>query len=974
MRLTGAFYLGIDQNGLTLFVHAEFSYGIGDAQIKYPEATGLLILSTGLGSEGGIPGIAGQLTVAKSKGVGIPDVGELLRIEGSTSITFNTTMTDWSFDIPVDFQPLMSPGSPTKITIAKSAPRLDGTIDPNAPGAVYLSVTIQAELNFGGVLTLSGFIKIDAELLPADADGDVVARLIVTGAVSGRHPLIGSLTGQLNLNVFVSSKPAKSGVVGRVFLALSNSNIPNVALTGTFLLELNSFAGPKSVFTFQTKTRELFADPNDNIPTLTVFDGFERNADNSLKVVEQTLSIEQGFKIVMGGHLVVGGLVQIDGEICVRLGQGNCGAPGQPRPPVESGYAFELVVNGTMSLSPIGSLNITDSGLLINSRGLVARLNVSITGGFGGGVGLSFTANAVIEINTTGQAATIGSTTVGTGFRLHIDGTIRILGTGGQGTLDVTIRDNLFQLEFALSFNLGGLVFQANGGAAVAAGPNPGFALRLNIRALADTVAFSIDAGGTLMVNTSSASLLGIAGNTFFLDIHGKVEILKVIKFDAGLRVTVTSGRWAANANASMDFFGLATLSGSIFLNSAGDFDIRLSGEMVIGSRSFGIVGSFYFQLTARTFAPGDPLNPNPNKLDPNPWYVFRLAGGASVELRAFGLTFGGIGVDFSFGAEGYGSTEIRLSITVSIDFGLFTVSKTAGFTLGYLQSAESRLPGRARHHDADPERRARVGQQHRRRPVPERRHARPVPQPRRVRGRQRLDHRRVRGLPDRADRQRRRRRDHQGHGRRPQPDVLQGRPDLRRLRRGQRHRQHPRQRQDPGLPLRRERRRRDPLRGNRRRQRARRRRRVRLHRGHRAGHRDDRRRRRVERRQGRRRARPRRRLHHPSGAARRRTTAAPATTRSWAVAARRHLRRRRQRRHHRPGRGHPRRRRELADRHPGHQPHRRRHDPHRRHEGSRPRWSAGAGRTGYCWRSRPATTRSRSASPPAARTTSPLS
>src|SRR5207302_6596593 len=113
---------------------------------------------------------------------------------------------------------------------------------------------------------------------------------------------------------------------------------------------------------------------------------------------------------------------------------------------------------------------------------------------------------------------------------------------------------------------------------------------------------------------------------------------------------------------------------GSIFLDSKGNFDVQLSGQMIIGSSSFGLIGSFHFRV--RSQATLDAIG--------NPYYVFELSGGASVEVRVFGITLAGVGLDFSFHAEGAGRTKIELSVTVKIDLGLFTIQKTAHFTIGY--------------------------------------------------------------------------------------------------------------------------------------------------------------------------------------------------------------------------------------------------------------------------------------------------
>src|SRR5947209_15651211 len=199
--------------------------------------------------------------------------------------------------------------------------------------------------------------------------------------------------------------------------------------------------------------------------------------------------------------------------------------------------------------------------------------------------------------------------------------------------------------------------------------------MKLAVRATADADIFSVDASGLLELNTTNTSRLGVDAHTFLLDLNGKVEILKVLKFSAQLRIVVTGSSWSFLASASLDFFGIATLSGSVYLTSDGQFDIQLSGGMSIGSSSFGISGSFHFRVRSTV----DRDNSG------NAIYTFELSGGASVNAHIFGISLG-VGLDFSFYAHGAGRTKIELAVTVSIDLGLFSISATAHFTIGYLE------------------------------------------------------------------------------------------------------------------------------------------------------------------------------------------------------------------------------------------------------------------------------------------------
>ena len=61
-----------------LFATASLSFGIGDAQVTYGSATGLIVIRTGL--DGANAGVAGMLSVSRSAGVGLPNIGSLFSV------------------------------------------------------------------------------------------------------------------------------------------------------------------------------------------------------------------------------------------------------------------------------------------------------------------------------------------------------------------------------------------------------------------------------------------------------------------------------------------------------------------------------------------------------------------------------------------------------------------------------------------------------------------------------------------------------------------------------------------------------------------------------------------------------------------------------------------------------------------------------------------------------------------------------
>ena len=662
LSLNGALFLSINPYTFEIYATASLQYGVGAATVNYGTATGLLIVQTGL-APGMNPGVAGYLSIGAGASIGLPDVGSLFSITGTVTVMFNTTLQQQQFTVPNAFLPLLTAGQPSTITIYGSAPGPNGAPNPNAPagGQIYVAANINAQITIGGVITLTGFIQIEV------AAGSSGGELSITGAVGTSIANLGSLTGQLSLTMFIGSTPQTTGIVGRVFLTLSSSGIPGVALNGDFLVEINTFDTTQTIDTFAVNGvtasgQACMPDPS-NPGSGCFFGGFQRDKAGNL-VTTQT-QIATGFHFEMYGIVTIGGIVSITANVDFTIS------------PTE----VSLLVNGSISLGPLGSVAIVDSGFTINSQGLVANINVSagLGASFGANVGLSFRATAILQLNTTGRTQTIGATQVAPGFALDLSGSVDFLGFAqASGFADITIGPSGFQITFGLSFTLGPLTFTAKGGAGVYSN---GIALDLQVSLNADATVFSITASGTLQINTTTQTELGIAPGSFYLAVSGKVDILKVLDFNASMTIFVgpdpntgAEGYWSFNANASVSFFGLATLSGSIFLDSDGNFRISLSGQIVLGSSDFGLVGQFSIFVESQA--------PTPSA----PFYTFELSGSASVSLNVFGISLAGLGVSFDFKAQGTGRVPITLSFDVSIHFLFWTIHKSASFTIGYLE------------------------------------------------------------------------------------------------------------------------------------------------------------------------------------------------------------------------------------------------------------------------------------------------
>ena len=167
-----------------------------------------------------------------------------------------------------------------------------------------------------------------------------------------------------------------------------------------------------------------------------------------------------------------------------------------------------------------------------------------------------------------------------------------------------------------------------------------------------------IKASGKLQLNTSSVArtLAGITmqGGSFLIALTGDVKFLEVLKFNASFVLEVGYegvGSWRVDFGAGMDFFGLVTLRPTACFNYKGYFDISLDGELVLGTRSFGLVANFHFRV-----AFGErPVVETPGLTEF--FFLVEFSGGAS--LRAFGINFGGVDIDVSVTAHGEGRVPL---------------------------------------------------------------------------------------------------------------------------------------------------------------------------------------------------------------------------------------------------------------------------------------------------------------------------
>ncbi|NOS68309.1 MAG: calcium-binding protein, partial [Verrucomicrobia bacterium] len=650
-RLNGGFFMKISDTRFELFATAELSFGIGSSRITYAEARGLLVVVITPTQAGEVIGVAGTFRIGASAGLGLPNIGSVFEVSGSVTVMFNTTLATQTFTIPDSFLPLLREGEPRSIKIFKAKPKLDGTEDTAALAKPYIVATIQAELKIKGFLTLTGFLQI-----AADTGG-----VLVTGAVGGDMPFLGALTGIVNFNAYTDDPLSPGGaltpgVVGRIALTFRANRIPGLELTGDLVVEINTYTVTETVTTF---------DVDDVTGT------FKRTGG---VIDTKSVDIAAGVLIQFGGSFKLGGFLVLDGKFAMSY----------------TGTSLQVGATATLKLDPLGQIAISGD-LIIDGSGLIARIDFALDSSFGSGINLGFSASlhAQLELNTSTATRTYTSLvspftiySIESGFHLRINGTFNLWFASATGIADIRINSSGIQIYFNVSLGLGGAIsVNVEGFAGIYTGTNKGMVLSVTVRLdleIADSV-FEIHAGGTLKLNTTGITRNGIAPG-FVLALNGQVKLLGVLNFNASFNLVVSAGgEWQVDFNANVSFFGIATIYGGGYFDSKGNFDITLSGRIILGSNDWGIRLSASVHIVSKHFADGT--------------FYFLLSVSGSAEVRAFGITFAGIrvGVTFSvgtpFGGVAGGEIEVVLSlyVSVTIDFGLFdiTIGGTVRFSIG---------------------------------------------------------------------------------------------------------------------------------------------------------------------------------------------------------------------------------------------------------------------------------------------------
>ena len=431
------------------------------------------------------------------------------------------------------------------------------------------------------------------------------------------------------------------------------------------------------------------------------FNTFEIDPTTGTITGEVSKTIPVGLSFGLGGTLSIADLVDIEGSFIFSFVFDDDLNP-----------VLEVIVDAAIDIDPIGELRVTGA-MRISDQGLVTHLSVALDAGFGAGIGLSFSASALLELNTSSttqsfELADQSVIDVQSGFLLEIEGSVEFFGfAAADGMVRLVIRQGVFELFFDVDIFLGPITLEASGFAGIYTEDDPGIALRLAL-SLDVTIfeIFKIKASGFLEFNTRGQTdtiastedgrSATIAAQSFTLIMTGEVKILEVLTFDASFAILVGGmrtvdvgsnagrystasqvylgvGDWVFDFSANMNFFSIATLNASGWLNSDGHFNITVGGGIILGSSSFGLFGRADFHVY---------LDQNPTTQE----FRFGVQMAAIVGARAFGITFAEVSIGFSLTAEGSGRVPVVAEASFSIKILFVRIRASFDITLGYVQ------------------------------------------------------------------------------------------------------------------------------------------------------------------------------------------------------------------------------------------------------------------------------------------------
>ena len=429
-----------------------------------------------------------------------------------------------------------------------------------------LALGFNGKFGFQDVLNIegSGSISLSATGASVTLSGSLITP-IMRFAVSGELGL--------------SWKSGESGLYGSLQLGLSmgSTTIPNVALSGTFQLEVNGTAIARQI-------RQL-----DINPTTGAVQGLVE-----AEMAPATIRIRASGTLRLAAFEMTGAF---------SFGLSSAG--------------MTTDVSASVKLGPLGTGKASGS-LRIDGQGVLGALLVVGDSGVGDSLGIAINGSLRLEINTaaTSRTVTLGGAplVIASGFLLRMSGNMVFAGLlDGAGSLELSYdaATRSFTVVGSLEVNLAGGLLESN--LRVFGILNSAGLVLVADVAFKTTVLglIGLDATGKLYINTRKTSYIhpvtavSMAASSVFLQVKGRMTLLGLLSMDVNARLqvggtferpaaavggsvsstaTLRRGEWGIALSTSVGFFGIATLGAQVWVQSNGSFGLSLAGTMRVGS------------------------------------------------------------------------------------------------------------------------------------------------------------------------------------------------------------------------------------------------------------------------------------------------------------------------------------------------------------------------------------------------------
>jgi len=615
--LDGVFLMSVSFDEISLFVDASLRIGPPDLRLLEMSAIGGLVLND--------QGFAADIDITASVGAGSV-LEDLINVDIHARLTLNALGNRQEIPIPDSFLEYLSedaldrlqekPDGSMVFVIPEGAPQLDGSIGAAGP---YLVMTFAASIELGGLITVAANLRFELS----------TERLQLQIVGVGEIELLGQL------DVFGFLEISEDGLVGALDMTLrAGVGGLGISFTAQFKLELNTGSQSRNLQRpiINKETGELTGE------------------------FEEIVLAGQTFRVFAFGELVILDVVTIRGQFELTI----------------SPDGLNIAVDGFIELGFLGHVEV-EADFELGPNGLLARLELELE--FGEDFGIVFSGSGLLEFNSTGSVKNLNGHDLDPGILVRIDGQLDFLGfVTATGYAEIQIKPDEFRIALGVTFELGPLSVSAEG---VGILNSQGIVLKLDVDVSGDIGSVIVlEASGKLKINTTDEVREGINPGTFAMSLSGKLELFSVLKIESSFELIIENYAWYFAVSASLDFFGIGSLSIEGSVNSEGEFFFGIEGEIGIGAAGFGIFGSAGFSLGYGD-SNGTMLNGDGN-------YIIEFHGHVSASIQLAGITLAGISLTFDYNS---GSGEITVEACIEIFLIFDTLEICVTFSVGFLRT-----------------------------------------------------------------------------------------------------------------------------------------------------------------------------------------------------------------------------------------------------------------------------------------------